>query len=165
LIAVGGVTLLNRFNGSQSELLANLYPDYEWLPWKFDVAPAHFWNDIKNQKKFMDWVGKQLKITEMSDWYKVTKRVTIATFPLTHYKDLYNVGASSLLNSNYNASPSQLLAAVYPDYEWLPWKFAHTPRNMWADSRNIKKFLDWAGKQLGIKNLDDWNKVVIEVSY
>jgi hypothetical protein len=69
------------------------------------------------------------------------------------------MGGHVLLMTKYNKSPSLLLAAVYPDYEWLPWKFARVSKSFWVDNKNKKKFFDWAGKQLGIKQYDDWYKV------
>ncbi len=35
----------------------------------------NFWGDIQNQKIFMRWLEKELKIQEMEDWYKVTVTV------------------------------------------------------------------------------------------
>jgi hypothetical protein len=32
--------------------------------------------DSNIQRKFMDWAAKQLEVKEMSDWYKVTNKVT-----------------------------------------------------------------------------------------
>jgi hypothetical protein len=54
-----------------------MYPDRDWLPWKFDDRPLNFWDDVKKQRKFMDWAAVQLNIKEMSDWYKVTQKVTL----------------------------------------------------------------------------------------
>ena len=48
---------------------------------------------------------------------------------------------------------------MYPEYEWLPWKFVRVPRGFWADTNNQKKFLNWAQNELGIKNYTDWYKV------
>ena len=59
----------------------------------------------------------------------------------------------------YKGSPYRLLSAMYPDYEWLPWKFEKVPENFWNKFENIKWFMEWVGKQLGIKELNDWNKV------
>jgi hypothetical protein len=33
---------------------------------------------MKNQRKFMEWAGKQFNVKEMSDWYKITSNVRIA---------------------------------------------------------------------------------------
>jgi hypothetical protein len=54
---------------------------------------------------------------------------------------------------------------VFPGYDWLPWKFLQTPNNYWDELKNKKKFVEWAGKQLGIKQYSDWYKVTTEVLY
>ena len=59
------------------DLLTEVYPEYEWLPWKFDRCVTNYWTDIKNVRKFMDWAGKQLNVKEMSDWYNVSFTVEI----------------------------------------------------------------------------------------
>jgi hypothetical protein len=56
-------------------LIAKTYPENEWLPWKFSQCPKHFWSDDNNKRKFLDWTGKQLRIKEFSDWYKVSMKV------------------------------------------------------------------------------------------
>jgi hypothetical protein len=63
------------FSGTHSQLLASMYPGYDWLPWKFAKCPQNYWEDTKNQRKFMDWAGKELKVKEMSDWYNITLNV------------------------------------------------------------------------------------------
>jgi hypothetical protein len=52
-----------------------VYPEHEWLPWRFSKVPNGFWDDIKNQRDFLDWAGKQLNYKNKEDWYKVTKEV------------------------------------------------------------------------------------------
>jgi hypothetical protein len=52
-------------------MLSKLYPEYDWLPWKFEMTPKNYWSDVNNVKKFMDWAAKQLKIKEFSDWQNV----------------------------------------------------------------------------------------------
>ena len=54
------------------QLLKEIYPDYDWLPWKFDRCPKNYWKDVKNVRKFMDWAGKELNVKELSDWYNVS---------------------------------------------------------------------------------------------
>jgi hypothetical protein len=77
LADIGG--LRNKFNGlpTLSLLLSKVYPDYNWLPWKFAICPPNYWDDLKNRKKFMGWASKQLGIKDMSDWYKVTQKVML----------------------------------------------------------------------------------------
>jgi hypothetical protein len=69
--------LVNKFNHSLSQLLAFMYPEYPWLPWKFAQCPNSYWDDIQNQKKFVEWAANELNFREMSDWYSVTFKVYI----------------------------------------------------------------------------------------
>jgi hypothetical protein len=75
------------------------------------------------------------------------------------FQDISNLGGASLLE-RYKDSPSQLLVAVYPEYDWLPWKFSKTSSNYW-NPETKREFLNWAGKQLGIREISDWNTVNI----
>jgi hypothetical protein len=72
-----GAGWLKNASVSLHELLSTAYPQHEWLPWKFDQVPNYFWDDIQNQKKFLNWMGKQLKINSLEDWYKVTYKVPL----------------------------------------------------------------------------------------
>jgi hypothetical protein len=76
LYNIGGTLLSTKYNDSPATLLATVYPENEWLPWRFVFCPSSFWSEVKNQRNFMDWVGKQLGINDMSDWYRVSKEVT-----------------------------------------------------------------------------------------
>jgi hypothetical protein len=84
---------------------------------------------------------------------------------ISYCKDLLEVGGGSLLHSKYNSSIFLLLSKVFPEYEWLPWKFANTPKNIWSDEKNVRNFLDWAGKQLGVKEMADWRSVTTKVLF
>jgi hypothetical protein len=81
----------------------------------------------------------------------------------TVFKELHSLGGGSFLNSKYNGSPSQLLAEIYPDYNWLPWKFGKCPQKFWDDTKNQRKFMDWAAQELNIKEMTDWHKISYQV--
>jgi hypothetical protein len=68
-----GNGLMKIHNHSPLLALSKVYTEYEWLPWKF--AAKNYWMDVNNQRKFVDWVGKQLKIKEFEDWYNVKYEV------------------------------------------------------------------------------------------
>jgi hypothetical protein len=73
---IGGAKLLNKYKDSPLRMLSTIYPEYDWLPWKFnEPCPPNYWESVNNQRKFIDWAGKQLSVKEMSDWYKVSKMV------------------------------------------------------------------------------------------
>jgi hypothetical protein len=73
---IGGGSLLQKYNRSVQLLLSEVYPDYNWLPWKFAKSADNIWDDKKIQRKFLDWAAKELNVKEMSDWYRVTNKVT-----------------------------------------------------------------------------------------
>ena len=51
------------------------FPEYEWLPWKFNTVPKGFWDDRANIDKYMSWLSKELNIKTIEDWYNVTQKV------------------------------------------------------------------------------------------
>jgi hypothetical protein len=79
LSEAGGGHLLKSHRDSPTHLLSTVYPEHEWLPWKFVRCPLNYWSDVNNQRKFMDWAATQLNVKEMSDWYKISQRVSIST--------------------------------------------------------------------------------------
>jgi hypothetical protein len=79
------------------------------------------------------------------------------------FQDIEKFGGSAILVKHYNNSPTQMLSTLYPEYDWLPWKFVQCPRNFWSDKKNHRKFLDWASEQLKIKDKNDWYTTVPQV--
>ena len=63
----------------------------------------------------------------------------------------------------YNQSLIRILQGVYSDYDWLPWKFVTCSPMYFKKIENRRKFLEWAGKELGIKEIKDWENVTKEV--
>ena len=74
-MGIGGSSLLQKYKGSPFHLISTIYPEVEWLPWKFTQSPKGFWADVENQKTFIQWASKQLNIRDLSDWYNVSPKV------------------------------------------------------------------------------------------
>jgi hypothetical protein len=110
----------------------------------------------------MDWAAAQLQVKAPSDWYKVSIKVTNMQPNLT-IKELTKLGATPLLKKYKNSTPL-LLSSVYPEHEWLPWKFGQLPNNFWENVNNKKLWLEWVSKQLKIKEISDWYKVSQQVT-
>jgi hypothetical protein len=73
---LGGSTILKSvYGGSPSTVVTSVYSEFEWLPWRFNCVPKGFWNDLKNQRNFMEWAAKQLDYKNMEDWYKISIKV------------------------------------------------------------------------------------------
>jgi hypothetical protein len=72
---VGGASLLTNKHTSLSALLPAVYPEYKWSSWRFAKMPKNHWDNVNNQRDFVNWAGNQLQIKETSDWYKITQKV------------------------------------------------------------------------------------------
>jgi hypothetical protein len=58
-----------------------------------------------------------------------------------------------------------MLTAIYPEHEWIPWKFAKVPKNFWDSKENQRKFLQYTFTELGLKDMEDWYKVSRQVKF
>jgi hypothetical protein len=75
----GGALLQNHYSTSLVDALSDLYPDHQWLPWKFQKAPRRYWDDAKHQRAFMEFLAyqelklrdiKELKIQSLATYIK-----------------------------------------------------------------------------------------------
>ena len=175
--ALGGESLLKQKDNSLYKVLSNVYPNFNWLPSNFQQEKTNIHKteqipvvdksqktivnnkqDNKEKRKFMEKVAKELEINKMSDWYNVSVTVTFLAVFCINFKDFSAVGGSSLLQANGN-SLLKILSSIYPEFEWLPWRFYNCPQSYWNDPLNQKTFLKWAANQLKIKEMSDWYKV------
>ena len=62
IIQFGGCGLFNRYKRSPSKMLSSVYNEHSWNLWKFEHTPRGFWNQIENQKNYLDWLAGQLHI-------------------------------------------------------------------------------------------------------
>eukprot|EP01122_Echinamoeba_exundans_P013866 TRINITY_DN6123_c0_g1_i2.p1 TRINITY_DN6123_c0_g1~~TRINITY_DN6123_c0_g1_i2.p1 ORF type:complete len:408 (-),score=47.96 TRINITY_DN6123_c0_g1_i2:418-1641(-) len=140
--------VLERYSRSLSRALSSLYPDHSWEEWRFNrKTPRGFWNDVKNQRRFLQSVGKKIGVVSMEDWYRV---------------ELKSVAAQSLpsfFGAQYSWSLPAALKAAFPEHEFLDWKFEKLPVNYWDSSQNQQRYIQWLGKELGIQRLEQWYSV------
>jgi len=95
-----GNGLLAQYCNSPSKVVIELFPDYKWIPWKFNTAPNGFWKNRENRKKYMVWLGEILEYKKPEDWYQITAK---------HFED--NYGVSLLVNS-----PKHIVVSLFPEY-------------------------------------------------
>jgi hypothetical protein len=125
-----------------TRLLQSVYPEYDWHPFLFDCVPRGFWDDIANQRRFLEWIAWKLNIERPEGWYHIQKM------------DLLRYSASSLF-SRYH-SMFYVLSAIYPSYTWFPWKFSHVPEEFWEDPLNQCKYVEWLAHELEIIEPEHW---------
>ena len=119
---------------------------FEYIGFKGKKLPNGYWQNKKNQKEYMEWLGKELGYTTIEDWYKVSAN------------DFKRNRGGTILKQ-YNSSPIKVLSSVYPHYEWFWWKFKSVSRNKWNDITNIREYMDWLGNMLGYTIIEDWYKI------
>lgn len=142
------VGLLSLFGNSVPSALKAVYPEFGWQLWRFQTpVPHNFWTSITVQREFLDWAGKELGFRKMEDWYGVKR------------SDLENLGGATLVKYHYNGSVIRALLAVYPEHEWVEWKFVKLPKGFWNSEDNTQSFLHWLEKELGIKRMEDWYSI------
>ena len=108
----GSGLLQLKYNSKPQLLMISIFPKYNWLPWKFvSGVPTNYWNNIKNRKIYMEWLGKELGYTCMEDWYEITRI------------DFINNYGSGMFNSYYNYSLRKLFKSIFPEYQWESSKF------------------------------------------
>src|SRR5688500_6532157 len=107
-------------------MLQQMYPDFHFLPWKFQQSPPRFWSNVENHKAYLSWLEHQLNIINKEDWYNISRSQI-----LQHH-------GSNLLLRYYNGSILTMLQRVYPDFHFLPWKFKQVPQGYWADNKNLR---------------------------
>ncbi len=135
--------LAQHYNNSHIKFIKNIFPDYDWLEWKFNVVPKKFWKDMDNRKKYAIWLGKELKYNKMKDWYKLTQ-------------DIMDNRRGGTIIAYYDGSPKSFVMDIFPEYEWLDWKFVVAGRNYWQSANNRRKYAIWLGKELGYEKMEDW---------
>jgi hypothetical protein len=99
----GGSGILTKYGSSIIKILKSSYPNHSWSPWKFPHTPKGYWEDHDNQRNFVEWLSKQLKIQKMEDWYRVS------------IQQIQKLAPNILFQERALAD---VLKDVYPDYIW-----------------------------------------------
>eukprot|EP00026_Physarum_polycephalum_P004215 Phypoly_transcript_04232.p1 GENE.Phypoly_transcript_04232~~Phypoly_transcript_04232.p1 ORF type:complete len:701 (+),score=132.74 Phypoly_transcript_04232:83-2185(+) len=110
-----GAPLVHRYK-HLSALVSAAFPDHAWLPWKFTNI-KRLWDEKEIRVKFMTQLAEKLNYTTPDDWYQLTQ------------DDLRKHGGTSLLKF-YNGSPSAVVAATFPEKDWVAYRFKAIPKRI-----------------------------------
>ncbi|MCP4659822.1 MAG: hypothetical protein GY856_30840 [bacterium] len=138
-----GGGLFAAYGGRIFDLVEDTFPEYHWHGWLFRRVPVDFWDDLMNQRRYLEWLGRKLRIERPEDWYQVTSTAFVA-----------NRGIPML--RRYNGSYVRALTSCFPEYELLEWRFQRLPHGFWDDPANRRRAIDWLGEQLRYDDPDDW---------
>eukprot|EP01114_Cavostelium_apophysatum_P022095 TRINITY_DN7884_c0_g1_i1.p1 TRINITY_DN7884_c0_g1~~TRINITY_DN7884_c0_g1_i1.p1 ORF type:complete len:873 (-),score=176.06 TRINITY_DN7884_c0_g1_i1:3235-5853(-) len=146
ILANGGRTLLTMYGDSPARALAAAFPDFDWLRWMFEPMDTDFFHELKNQRKYLEWLGKLYCFTRPEHWYDVRQ---------SHF--LENRGGKLL--EHYHESPGTVVANVFPEHRWLQWKFAAVAEHFWEDHANQRSYFHLLSEVLNYQEFDDWYSI------
>ena len=146
----GGSSVLHFYSGV-NDLFANIYPEYKdhFSASNFRKKPMAYWNDISNQREYVEEVGKKLNIKTLDDWYSIPL-ITFCKHQGHQLVKLYKkVGMIGLLSE------------VFPEKEWNKAEMrSKLPNNFWKSKENRRKvlenFFQKYEKEYNIKSITDW---------
>ena len=103
------------------------------------------WNNLDNQRKFLDYLFKKLNFNSFNDWNTLKKL------------QIKENGGKGLLKK-YNGNIKTLISFNYPEQSFLLYE-KKKPNKYWYSFDNQKAFMDQLFIKLNLKSIDDWNSV------
>jgi hypothetical protein len=64
--------LLHLYCGSIYLMLATVYPEYDWMPWKFRNFPARSIQGPEMIENSLKYIETESKIMKSEDWYSIS---------------------------------------------------------------------------------------------
>ena len=98
--------------------------------------PKGYWNDVKNQRLFLDGIARELGIIRNGDWKYVGTR------------QIEKLGGGPMLR--LYPSYYQAIQCIFPELEWNEFEFSRLPRNYFEKLENQKRCLDHVCAKLGL---------------
>jgi hypothetical protein len=140
---------LRYYHGSPYKALSEIYPDYDWLPWKFEKLSTGYFNRIENRYRYIQWLSQELLIRYPEQWYGINA--------ITLQRNYYG---ESLMR-RYGDSIVKLMIDLFPEYDWHPWRFEKVPVDFWKSKENVKNYTEWLSNQLNILHWTDWSGITV----
>jgi hypothetical protein len=152
------------------------FPEHDWLEWQFAKPDPNFWASDDNKRRALEWAGNKLGVKNMEDWYQI-RRSQLIEIGGTLVVSFIKIDATRLLEMSHSltgclsgseghqlvshlpATMPEILRSVYPQHQWLDWKFVSTKKGFWNEPNNRKAFMLWVGETLGVKELSDWARI------
>jgi len=147
-----------RFGNSLFKMVSSLICEVQWQFWRFSPIPL-VWSDLRNQLFYLNWLENELGIVDRSEWYDI---------PTSSFK--YGEGLLYL----YDNSVSQILMSIFSHHPWDISKFKSN--SSLIQNRKIEDEVVGRGRgsqslpttfqhlalKLGIKKLQEWNRISIK---
>lgn len=120
-----------------------LYPDYDFLEWKF--IKSNIWKSNDMIVKYLKWLGIKMNWNSEEDYYGLNSII------------LKNNYGSALLRGRRIID---IVKILYPNYDYKEWLFDKVS-NFWNDDHKVLEYLNW----LIIKNGWSCEEDLYKLSY
>jgi len=142
--------IVKKYSSSIPDTLGVLYPDFEWIPWRFNKTKEGFLDIKANRISLINAIARDFGIKELGGWYDIST------------EDFARANGGTLLNK-YNHSLYNLMQSNFSKHNWEAWRFKNAPQRYWDSIDNQRMRFDKLGREKGVKILLDWVKVPSEI--
>ena len=138
----GGEKILKLYKGSVYKTIKALYPEHDWNMKMRPRVIARYWDDLSNQRTFLNEFEKKLKFKSLDDWYSIS-----------HCQFRENNG--EVLLKKYKGNIVKLLQTNYPNYNWDIGRLAKKQLRYWYNIDIQRSYFDQFISDLNFYNLDE----------
>lgn len=177
----------NRYYRALPAALMDVYPEHRWLPWKFEswVVPRNYWATKENRMNALHWLKSIMNpdgSAPLSVWYHLStkdiRKHGLYSLLTQHYKSSFPTMLKELyphhewLEWHFSSCPRAFWNGTSRTFESRLCRTSFlfsvfqtmAERLMLAcasvtEKSNRKKYLEWAGEQLGVKRPEDWYQI------
>jgi hypothetical protein len=144
-----GLQLLENFyDNSLFIALETVYPQTNWLPWKFQAEECRkAMNRRTFRRSYLDWIEDVMEMKDATKWYEI-KRRNLMDHP----------NFVEMLDRYYNGSLFEALNDIKEEFHWEPWRFGNLRGNFWDKLNNQVDFFLGMANDVGIKCPEDWTQ-------
>eukprot|EP01118_Nematostelium_gracile_P004170 TRINITY_DN14902_c0_g1_i1.p1 TRINITY_DN14902_c0_g1~~TRINITY_DN14902_c0_g1_i1.p1 ORF type:complete len:169 (-),score=35.67 TRINITY_DN14902_c0_g1_i1:2-484(-) len=146
----GGSRILKNFRYSKIAMLRKVYPDHDWKEWKFEFVPKRCWDDEKNRREYLNWLGPQIGVNDLQDWYKISAKMVA---------DKGGGGLMRIFGDNI----SSCLMATFTDHKWYPFLFNRVSKHHSRNEKQEVEFAQWLSTKFKIQSLEEWYRLSNEM--
>jgi hypothetical protein len=117
------------------------FPTVTWQPWKVAKQSKEFWEEVDNRRGFLEWIFVELGLQVRMLLLHSQQSQSLEDFYQALTTRHFQMNGASELFQKYNSSALEVLRSVFPETNWIPWRFqAH--KIVW-DRGNQLSFLCW----------------------
>jgi len=144
----GGDLLSKKYNNSMYKIITRYFPEIKWQIWLFNARPlpGNYWASTANQRKYFDWLGRELGITSLDEW--CTMRPS----------QILDSAGYSLL-TYHKRSLFTALKAAYPHHKFHRFLFSPMTPSYWARRKNQIEYCNWLFKHKKWTKMEDWYRL------